>query len=171
MAKWPLFHCLFLVKRLSSPASLLEEHFMSYAFKSGCLEVKIVKELNGQKQKQMLKNNPRKNLITTETLGREWVKGWCRWLFFLSPKLKRIAFQCSAAFIWDFDPESILLVVDVRWGISFSNNLDRLLFLLLVIVRIPMNRKISWQNQFASSPEYLLVYSSIHVPSMFKVLQ
>lgn len=48
---------------------------MSYAFKSGCLEVKIVKELNGQKQKQMLKNNPRKNLITTETLGREWVKG------------------------------------------------------------------------------------------------
>ena len=70
MAKWPLFHFLFRVKRMSSPSSLPK-----YAFKNSFSEVKIVKELIGKYRKKGFKI-PRKNLINIRTQGRrKRVKG------------------------------------------------------------------------------------------------
>lgn len=161
MVKWPLFYFLFHVKRLSSPSSL-----PTYAFKNGFSVVKTVNLLAGTKRNVF--KIPRKNLINIRTPGREGVKGRCMWLFFLSPKWREWAFKCSASFLWDCDPEWIPLVVDVGPDVCFSNNLDRHLFLLLVIVRIPMNREISGAKSICFSPVYLLVYSTFQFPFIFK---
>lgn len=50
----------------------------------------------------------------------------------------------APSFLCDGDPKSILLAVDMGHAVSFSNSLDRVWFLLLIVLRIPMRRKLSW---------------------------